>query len=43
MIVFGGLTSINDQISQRSNQLWQWTDTWTQIHVQGTQPEPRKG
>jgi len=43
MIVFGGLTSINDQISQRSNQLWQWADTWTQIHAQGTQPEPRKG
>ena len=43
MIVFGGLATQIDQTSQRTNNLWQWTDTWTLIDIHGVQPEPRKG
>jgi len=43
MIVFGGSISPIDQTSQRTNDLWQWTDTWTLIDVNGIRPEPRKG
>ncbi|CAF0957454.1 unnamed protein product [Rotaria sordida] len=47
MIIFGGCMIIDDQYQQstpqRTNDLWQWTNTWTMIHVNGTKPEPRKG
>ena len=45
MIVFGGWITTADQQStpQRTNDLWQWTNTWSRIHVDGIRPEPRKG
>jgi hypothetical protein len=43
MIVFGGSTTLVNLTSQRTNDLWQWTDTWTLIDVNGIRPEPRKG
>jgi hypothetical protein len=47
MIVFGGCNATNDRAQQtspqRTNDLWQWTDTWTIIPVNGIRPEPRKG
>jgi len=43
MIVFGGSIIPIDQTTQRTNDLWQWTDTWTLIPVNGIRPEPRKG
>jgi hypothetical protein len=43
MIVFGGCVVAMDQTPpQRTNDLWQWTNTWTIIHVDGIRPEPRK-
>jgi hypothetical protein len=43
MIVFGGFISLNDRVIQRTNDLWQWKDTWTLIQVNGVRPEPRQG
>lgn len=43
MIIFGGLITQTDQTFQRTNNLWQWTDTWTLIDVNGIRPEPRRG
>ena len=44
MIVFGGSMIAADQgVAQPSNDLWEWTDTWRKLALEGVKPEARKG
>ena len=47
MIIFGGsimnADSMQPNLVQENNNLWQWNDVWTLVNVDGLKPEPRRG